>query len=74
MRFADDLADLLYVHAHRGHFEQLVIVAPPQVLGELRTKLKPEVSQRVVAEIAKTLTNHPLTKIEKILKETLSEG
>ena len=73
MRFADDLADLLYLHAHRGRFERLVIVAPPQVLGELRAKLKPEVSQRVVAEIAKTLTNHPLPEIEKILLETLGK-
>ncbi len=54
--------------AHRGDFEKIVIVAPPVVLGEMRHKLHKEVEDRVVAEIAKTLTGHPIAQMEKILK------
>ena len=70
-RFAADLADMLYMRAHRGRFDQLVIVAPPRTLGELRDKLHSEVRARVVGEIPKDLTNHPLGKIEKIVSDAL---
>lgn len=66
-KFADDIADRLYRLAHRGDFDKLVIVAPPVVLGEMRRKLHKEVSDRVVGEVPKTLTNHPVYEIEKLL-------
>jgi protein required for attachment to host cells len=67
-RFAEDIAERLYKMAHRGEFERIVLVAPPAVLGEMRQKLHKEVSERVVAEVPKTLTGHPVDEIEKILK------
>ncbi|WP_417627710.1 host attachment protein [Pararhodobacter aggregans] len=73
-RFADDLAEILYKQAHRGTFDRLVIVAPPSVLGDLRGKLHKEVASRVVAEVDKTLTNHPLDKIEAMLKDELEKA
>jgi protein required for attachment to host cells len=66
-RFADEIAERLYTLAHRGDFDQLVLVAPPRVLGEMRRKLHKEVSGKVKAEVAKTLTNQPVWDIEKIL-------
>src|SRR3954467_15196562 len=42
-RFAGELAEALYRHAHAGRFEKLVIIAPPRVLGNLRKSLHPEV-------------------------------
>ncbi len=66
-KFADDIADRLYRLAHRGDFDKLVIVAPPLVLGEMRRKLHKEVSDRIVGEVPKTLTNHPVYEIEKLL-------
>lgn len=71
-RFATDLADILYKKAHRGAFEHLVIVADPGTLGTLRDELHQEVSSKVVGEIPKTLTNHPIDDIEKILKAELA--
>ena len=53
--------------AHRGDFKEIVLVAPPLVLGELRKKLHQEVSDKVVGEIPKTLTNHAVYDIEKLL-------
>lgn len=70
-RFAKDLSDKLYALAHDGAFERLVLVASPQVLGVLRDDMHKEVTDRVVAEIPKTLTNHPLHKIEAIVKAEL---
>ncbi|HTV68516.1 MAG TPA: host attachment family protein [Rhizobiaceae bacterium] len=66
-RFADDVAERLYKMAHRGDFDQLVIVAPPLVLGEMRKKFHKVVEDKVVAEIPKTLTNHSVDAIEKML-------
>ncbi|MDQ2093865.1 host attachment family protein [Rhodalgimonas zhirmunskyi] len=71
-RFAADLADMLYERAHKGEFERLVLVASPPVLGELRDKMHKEVSDRVVAEIPKTLTNHPVNEIEKLVKQEMA--
>ena len=66
-RFADEIAERLYHMAHRGDYERLVIAAPPLVLGEIRQKMHKEVADRVEAEISKTLTGHPVDKIEEIL-------
>lgn len=72
-RFAADLADKLYKMAHAGRFDRLVIVASPQVLGVLRSAVHKEVADRIVAEIPKTLTNHPMPEIERIVKHALAE-
>ena len=71
-RFAADLADMLYKQAHQGKFDEIVLVASPSVLGELRSQLHQEVSDKVVGEIDKTLTNHTVADIEKIVKDDLA--
>jgi len=71
-RFADELADILYKLAHRQAFEHIVLVAPPKILGELRHKMHKEVAARVIAEIDKDLTNHPIDKIEKRIQIDLA--
>ena len=48
-----------------------MLVAPPQVLGEMRDHLHKEVQDKVVAEVDKTLTNHPIDKIEALLRKEL---
>lgn len=71
-RFAQDLAEILYKQAHKGNFESLVVVAPPKTLGELRDEMHQEVAKRVIGEIPKTLTNHPVDEIEQIVKTELA--
>ena len=71
-RFAADLADILYERAHKGKFESIVLVAAPNVLGELRGQLHQEVADKIVGEIPKTLTNHPIDEIETIVKSDLA--
>lgn len=68
-RFARQIAERLYKSAHRGDFEKLVIVAPPLVLGELRKEMHKVVAERLIGEVPKTLTNHTIEGIEKLLSE-----
>ena len=70
-RFADDLADLLYKQAHKHRFDKIVLVAAPKILGELRKTIHKEVADKVIAEVPKTLTNHPLDEIEDLLRAEL---
>jgi protein required for attachment to host cells len=67
-RFAAETAEMLRKRALRNDFEQLIIVAPPKTLGELRKHYHKEVEKRLAAEVAKDLTGHPVTEIEKILQ------
>lgn len=66
-RFAKDVADALYKAAHKNDFKELIVVAPPATLGDLRKAFHKEVSSRIVGEVDKTLTGHDISKIEKIL-------
>lgn len=71
-RFADDLSEILYDQAYGRKFDEIVLVAAPQVLGDLRKKLHTEVESRVIAEVPKNLTGHPVDEIETMVKEHLS--
>ena len=66
-RFANEVAEALYRHAHANRFEELVIVAPPKILGNLRKVFHAEVVDLIAAEIPKDLTTHPLSEIEKLI-------
>src|SRR5688572_14690157 len=66
-RFAAETADLLKRQAMRGEFDKLFVVAPPRTLGELRKHYHKEVANRIVAEIPKDLTGHPVPEIERII-------
>lgn len=64
-RFATTLATALDAMVQRDAFKRLVLVAPPKMLGVLRTALRPDVKALIVAESAKTLTQHPVPEIER---------
>lgn len=73
-QFAREMANILLRHAEAGDYSRLVLVAPPHVMGEIRRDLKKEVADKVVAEITKTLTNHPIDQIEKLVRQDLNAG
>lgn len=66
-RFAGTVAAQLDAAAERGEFEKLVLVAPPNTLAALRKKLDAKTAQRVVAEIDKDFTKHPVPEIARLL-------
>lgn len=69
-RFAREIAQALYQAAHAGRYQKLVVVAPPRTLGMLRQEYRPEVSDRIIAEFPKTLTQHEVGQIERLIAWT----
>lgn len=66
-RFAASMADEINAAVHSGACREIVLVAPPKILGELRQKLSGEALKHVKGEIAKDLTHHRIGEIEAIL-------
>ena len=46
---------------------QLVVVAPPRTLGELRKHYGKALTGKIAGELAKDLTGHPVSDIEAAL-------
>jgi protein required for attachment to host cells len=67
-RFAGECADMLRKRALARKFDKLIVVAPARTLGELRKHYHKEVESRLIGELAKDLTGHPIPDIEKALK------
>ena len=65
--FARQLAHRLNQEALAGRFENLVLAADPQTLGQIRPNLHEEVRSRLLAELAKNYTNLRLEQIEQAL-------
>lgn len=57
MDFAKDLADWLHRAHIAGAYDRLIVVAGPQMLGDLRAVIDKDVQARVVASVDKDLTN-----------------
>ena len=51
--------------ALKNLFSHMVLIADPQSLGRIRPLLHKQAQSRMVGELAKTLTDHPLPKIAK---------
>ena len=66
-RFAAEIAEALYRHAHDNRFDKLVVIAPAKILGNLRKAFHAEVADKIVGEIAKELTSHPIPQIERLV-------
>jgi protein required for attachment to host cells len=66
-RFAAELAEMLYKLGHAGDFADLVVVAPPKMLGDLRAKFHPKVAGAVVAELPRDLTQYSAPEIGQML-------
>lgn len=69
-RFAAEAGELLKSRALSNDFEKLIIAAPPNTLGELRDHYHVEVKNRLIGEVDKELTGHPVAEIEKIISES----
>ncbi len=65
--FAKQLANHLYTLAEHGAYDALVLVADPETLGQMRPSLHKVVTDRLVQEVTKTLTNSPVSDIERSL-------
>jgi protein required for attachment to host cells len=66
-RFAQRVAAAVDELVRQRKVPALVVVAPPRTLADLRQAFHAEVKNRIVAEIDKDLTRHPVDQIEKHL-------
>ena len=66
-KFAHEVAAALARMVRERKIKALVVVAPPRALADLRQAFHDDVKSRIVAEIAKDLTKHPIYDIEKHL-------
>ena len=65
--FAAAIAERINKAALSEAFNQLVVVAPPKILGDLRREFTKETEIKIVAEIPKDLTHHTIAEIERLL-------
>lgn len=66
--FSKQLANHLFDTVHSGKMNNIVLIADPDTLGEMRPLLHKEVQEAIVSQFAKTLTNHSISDIERSLR------
>jgi protein required for attachment to host cells len=66
-RFAREVADALQRTMRENATEALVVVAPARTLADLRKAFHGDVKKKIVAELDKDLTKHPVHEIERQL-------
>jgi protein required for attachment to host cells len=64
-RFAREVAGALETAVRDNEVKALVVVAPARTLADLRRALHASVKDKIVAEIDKDLTKHPVYEIER---------
>jgi protein required for attachment to host cells len=63
-RFTERVAAALEELVRSRNVPALIIAAPPRTLADLRRAFHADVKKRIVAEVGKDLTKHPLSDIE----------
>jgi protein required for attachment to host cells len=66
-RFAQGVASTLCASDNAGEISALVVVAPPRTLAELRNAFSDSLRGKIIAEVNKDLTKHPVHEIERLL-------
>jgi protein required for attachment to host cells len=69
-RFVEHVAAAIEKLVRAERVKALVIVAPPRTLAQLRHAFHEDVKKRIIAEVDKDLTKHPISEIEKHLCRT----
>lgn len=72
--FVQRVAATLDGHLAAGDFDRLIVVAPPQALGDLRSALSPQVAARVTGDLDKDLTKVPDHEVTGHLGDLLLGG
>ncbi|MDN4987083.1 host attachment family protein [Bradyrhizobium sp. WYCCWR 13022] len=68
-RFARQVAAAAERLLRGEHATAIIVVAPPRTLAELRSAFHDDVKRRIIAELDKDLTKHPVGDIEKHLRD-----
>ncbi len=60
-------AEWLNAQAIAGKYDDLLVIADPKTLGEMRRHYHSELEKRLTGEIAKTMTGESIDRIEKAI-------
>ena len=71
-KFAHQLADVLAQGLEQNSYDRLIIVAPPVMLGDLRSAISDRVRAKIVGEVAHGLTKIPNGEVAEHLKDVLN--
>ena len=63
-RFVERVAAAFEEVVRKRQVPALIVAAPPRTLADLRRAFHPDVKKRIVAEVGKDLTKHPVGEIE----------
>lgn len=66
--FAAGAAEILNHKVMSGSVDELVVIAAPRTLGELRKHYHKTLSAKLIAEVSKDLTGHSVADIEKAVQ------
>jgi protein required for attachment to host cells len=66
-RFVSRVAAAMEHLVRAEKVKTIIIVAPSRTLADLRHAFHPDIKNRIVIEVEKDLTNHPVSEIEKHL-------
>jgi len=66
-RFAGRVASAIENLVRAEKVKAIIIVAPPRTLSDLRQAFHADVKKRIIAEVEKDLTRHPVADIEEHL-------
>lgn len=69
-QFAQVVAATLCEQERSGSFASIIVVAPPRTLASLREEFTAPLKAKIIAEVDKDLTRHPIPEIERILTGT----
>ena len=67
-RFAERVAKALEDVVRNGEVPAILVAAPPKTLADLRKAFHADVKAKIVAELDKDLTKHPVGEIESHLR------
>ncbi|MGB7408369.1 MAG: host attachment protein [Pontixanthobacter sp.] len=62
-------AEWLNAQAIAGKIDDLLVIADPKTLGEMRRHYHSELEKRLTGEISKTMTGEPVDRIEKAIAD-----
>jgi len=68
--FVADVVSYLTDKRNHNKFENLVVIAPPRIMGEMRAKMPKPLAEAVEGEITKDLTKIPLADLPQHLSGT----
>ena len=67
--FLRRVVEAFTAHCDANEVREVVLVAPPRALATIRKAAGKSLQDRVVGEIDKDLTKHPMHEIEKIVND-----